>query len=226
MIRSGMGDKIGQYYMGLFQMLTGFVLAFFFGPQLAGWLLLFMPAIIICFICFLAGITGGIRELAVSYAQCAGYAEQALNGIKVVQTYGQEKLEGINYARYLEGPKKAQHTLVRNLSLGLAAIFAVIFFYYGYALTMGGKLRVDEVEISEGVKYDGGTIILVTFSVVTASFALAGVGQNIKIISEAQIAGNMAYSVIDHVPDVNPNATTYKIGDKELPIEPVNKDNL
>lgn len=91
---------------------------------------------------------------------------------------------------------------------------------------MGGKLRVDEVEIRDGVKYDGGTIILVTFSVVTASFALAGVGQNIKIISEAQIAGNMAYDVIDHVPDVNPDAKTYKHNGSELPIMSVKKDNL
>jgi hypothetical protein len=36
------------------------------------------------------------------YAQSAGYAEQALIAIKVVQTYGRELKEAANYNKYLE----------------------------------------------------------------------------------------------------------------------------
>ena len=35
------------------------------------------------------------------YAQSAGYAEQALLAIKVVQTYGREVKESLNYNKYL-----------------------------------------------------------------------------------------------------------------------------
>ena len=63
-------------------------MAFVFGPQLAAWCLLFMPVILIATVCFFVSIIGGIRELGVAYAQSAGYAEQALQGIKVVHTYG------------------------------------------------------------------------------------------------------------------------------------------
>jgi len=37
-----------------------------------------------------------------AYAQSAGYAEQALGAIKVVQTYGQEELEINNFTKHLE----------------------------------------------------------------------------------------------------------------------------
>jgi len=41
-----------------------------------------------------------------SYAQSAGYAEQALQAIKVVHTYGQEELELKNYSKYLTNARE------------------------------------------------------------------------------------------------------------------------
>jgi ABC-type multidrug transport system fused ATPase/permease subunit len=37
-----------------------------------------------------------------AYAMSSGYSSQALEGIKVVHTYGQEGLELKNYRKYLE----------------------------------------------------------------------------------------------------------------------------
>jgi hypothetical protein len=37
-----------------------------------------------------------------AYAQSAGYAEQALQSIRIVQTYGREMLEYNNYTKYLD----------------------------------------------------------------------------------------------------------------------------
>jgi ABC-type multidrug transport system fused ATPase/permease subunit len=54
------------------------VLAFYFGPQFAAWLLLFLPVMLIVTVIFIASIIGGIREMSVAYAQAGGYAEQAL----------------------------------------------------------------------------------------------------------------------------------------------------
>jgi hypothetical protein len=42
------------------------------------------------------------------------------------------------------------------------------------------------------------------FSVIFGSFYLGGAGPHIKSISEAKIAGKMAYDVIDAIPDVDP----------------------
>lgn len=173
MIRSGMGDKVGQAFMGLFQMIVGFALAFTYGAELAAWLLLFMPLIMFAAIFLFAGVIGGIREIAVAYAQSAGYAEQALHGIKVVHTYGQEVLESNNYKKYLTLPKEAQAKLVRNVSLGLAFLLSFIFLYYAYALQMGSKMKLDGKEVSPGVKYDSAIILIVLFSIITGSFTIA-----------------------------------------------------
>jgi len=61
-----------------------------------------VPIICIAFLNFLTSIIGGIRDVQVAYAQSAGYAEQALQAIKIVQTYGQEKLEARLYVKHLK----------------------------------------------------------------------------------------------------------------------------
>ena len=61
-----------------------------------------------------------------AYAKSGGYAEQALNGIRVVSAFGQEDREVQNYEKYLG---EAQRAGVRtNAWVG-----------FGYALTSGIK---------------------------------------------------------------------------------------
>lgn len=88
------------------------------------------------------------------------------------------------------------------MAIGIAAIFSAIFFYYGYALYMGGLFRIDEVEVSPGRLYSGGIVVGTMTSILIASFQIGGISQNFKVIAEARVAGRMAYDVIDAVPDV------------------------
>ena len=43
-----------------------------------------------------------------AYAQSAGYAEQALNAIRIVHTFCNEALEHRNYIKFLERTKSVQ----------------------------------------------------------------------------------------------------------------------
>jgi len=79
----------------------GFAAAF-----LLGWLytlILFGMAPIIAATGVLMAVSmeDGFKEQMKSYGQSAGYAEQALQAIQVVNTYGQEALESKNYEKYL-----------------------------------------------------------------------------------------------------------------------------
>jgi hypothetical protein len=56
-------------------LIAGFFMGFYFGPQFAAWLLLFLPVMLIITIIFIASIVGGLRELGIAYAQAGGYAE-------------------------------------------------------------------------------------------------------------------------------------------------------
>lgn len=47
-----------------------------------------MPFLVFVLIVFVAGIVSGIQTMMRSLAQSSGYAEQALQAIKVVQAFG------------------------------------------------------------------------------------------------------------------------------------------
>lgn len=116
----------------------------------------------------------------------------------MVQTYGTEMLESQNYTKYLAKSDDAQRKMANNFSLGLAALFLTIFWFYGYALYFGANLRVNETEIRPGETYTAGVIISVMSCVIIGSFALGGASSNWKIVTEARVAGKMANDTISH----------------------------
>jgi len=81
-----------------------------------------------------------------SYAQSAGYAEQALQSIKIVQTYGNEELELNNYCKYLDRAKKVQRktSILSAISMGL--MFYAMMLFYAAAFYFGGYLRWNKIE--------------------------------------------------------------------------------
>lgn len=83
-IKNGLGIKVGQLIQSICQFFAGFIIAFIQGWHFTLILFGFTPLIICTFGCMMASIIGGIREIQKTYAQSAGYAEQAFQAIKVV----------------------------------------------------------------------------------------------------------------------------------------------
>ena len=103
-----------------------------------GWLysltlLAFFPFIFAISILITVTVQKGFMSNMKEYAQSAGYAEQALNAIRVVQAFGQEKLEKLNYEKYLG--KAKQSGIKSNLKAAavVGAFFSIIFFFYSYS---------------------------------------------------------------------------------------------
>ena len=72
-----------------------------------------------------------------AYGQSAGYADQALNAIRVVVAYGQELKEVQNYSKYLGRARKAGIKTHFKGAFSIALFFTTMFATYGYAFYMG-----------------------------------------------------------------------------------------
>ena len=75
-----------------------------------------------------------------AYSQSAGYAEQALNAIKVVFAFGQEETEIKNYEKYLN---KARITGIKTHLVGALAIggfFCTLYGFYTFAFYVGSYM--------------------------------------------------------------------------------------
>ena len=119
-----------------------------------------------------------------AYSQSSGYAEQALQAIKVPFTYGNELLESKNYDKYLYLAKEAANERSWLLSRAIffvnitkELIFAYAYYFGGYALTHSWTNY-------DGL-YTGGAIFTVINSTVLALGMLGSAVTQFKFVFEA-----------------------------------------
>jgi ABC-type multidrug transport system fused ATPase/permease subunit len=105
-LQRGIGEKLGQFIMSIFTFFFGFAFAFYWGWLYTAILCASLPVMAGMGIGMAMSFEGGMIQQMKAYAQSAGYAEQALQAIRVVHTYGQETLECTNYAKYLNRAKE------------------------------------------------------------------------------------------------------------------------
>lgn len=208
-IQRGTGDKVGNIIMSVASFLLGFVFAFLYG-----WL---MTLILLAFFPVMALMGGGmgvvlgdnLKESMKAYAQSSGYAEQALNAIKVVHTYGQETLELKNYKKYLSRTRTVGKKIAMKKGVGNAMLFMLIYAFYAYAFFWGGYLRYNLVMNGDKL-YTGGAVIGILFCVLFGAFNMGAAGPHFAAVAEGKIGGKLAFEVIDHVPSVEPDDKSAK----------------
>lgn len=169
-IQRGIGEKVGQTVMSVGMFLVGFVFAFFLGWLYTLILIASVPILGCAGGLMSAALMSGMAEAMRAYAQSAGYAEQALQAIKVVHTYGQEKLEHRIYSSQLEKARQNSGTQTIKSACGQGSMFLIFFGFYCYGFFFGGYLRWNEVKSQSGEPYKSGTIIAIMFMVVFGAF--------------------------------------------------------
>ena len=87
-LKKGMGTKVGNAIQAGASFFLGFAFSFYWGWLMNCILLAFVPVIIFAGVLMAAALQSGLTESLKAYSQSAGYAEQALQAIKIVHTYG------------------------------------------------------------------------------------------------------------------------------------------
>lgn len=211
-IQRAIGEKFGNIIMSVSSFFLGYAFAFYWGVYFTLILLGCLPVMMASGLILGISVQGGIVEQLKAYAQSAGYAEQALNAIRIVHTYCNEQLEHTNYIKYLENAKKKQFKFTMISGLGGGMLFFVLQLLYAAAFWFGGYLRIENITDAGSDKpYTGGQIIAIMFSVIFGAFNVGGAVPHIKSLTEGRIAGKFAWDVMDKVPKVNPNERGEKL---------------
>ena len=124
-------------------------------------------------------------------------------------------LEEINYGKYLSRALVTGKKMARKTAIGKSSLLSIIFCFYAYAFFWGAYLRWNNVEAKDGA-YSGGVIITVMFTVIFGAFNLGTAVNHLKTVQEGQIAGHLAFEVIDHKPLVPSNGTGYEVTREQL----------
>jgi len=125
-VQRGTGEKVGNIIMSGSSFILGFFAAFYFGWKLTLILLAGLPFVLMSGVAMGAMFETGAVENMKAYAQSAGYAEQALQSVKIVHTYCNELLELTNYTKYLDRAKMKQRKYAFYQALANATLFGII----------------------------------------------------------------------------------------------------
>ena len=138
-------------------------------------------------------------------------AEQALQSIKVVQTYGREELESRNYNKYLQRVLTQSSKINVAKSVGGSFFNTILTLFFGYSFYFGGYLRWSKFETFSGELYNTGDIIAVLFLLLVATIMFGSIGASMPAVAKAQIAGRFTFNVIEHIPEIKCNEEGSKV---------------
>lgn len=203
-MQKALGEKMGTIILAFSMCVAGLTFAFTKGWSFSLVLLVVFPFLGFTTALMAKVLAQGSQETMKAYGQSAGYADQALNAIRVVVAYGQEEKEVRNYTKYLNRARDAGIKTHRRGSFAMALFFASIFGTYAYSFYLGS------VWIYKGFPnhtfdrpYSAGDILSCFFGVIFGMFSVGLATPNIKAVTEGKVAGKLAFDIIDRKPQID-----------------------
>ena len=179
-MQKAIGEKIGIIIMAFGMSVAGLLFSFFKGWYFSLILLIYFPVMLIAGICVGISFSIGFSENMKAYGQSAGYAEQALNAIKVVFAFGQEEKEAQNYEKYLNRARKVG---IKTHTFGGLATGFFFFSLYGYFTWAfySGSFMITRKEWNDNTDkfYTSGDILACFLGIVYGVFSLGLAAPNI-----------------------------------------------
>ncbi|KAL0079725.1 P-loop containing nucleoside triphosphate hydrolase protein [Phycomyces blakesleeanus] len=200
LIQDGISEKFGLFTTAIAQFVTGFIVAFVKGWQLAVVMLATLP--------FMAGvgaimgvyITKYTLKTQTSYAEAGSVAEQVFSGIRTVYSFSLQSRFSELYSIKLE---KAKQTGIKRgliLGFGLGAFMFILFATYALSFWYGGQLVIKG-------KLNGPTVLVVFFAMIMGAMALLQLPPNLSAVSSACGAAYKIYDTIERVPEIDPDSS-------------------
>ncbi|KAI9255701.1 P-loop containing nucleoside triphosphate hydrolase protein [Phascolomyces articulosus] len=199
LIQDGISEKCGILLQSLGAFVSGFVIAFVKGWNLAVIILATMPVLAACGGAIGYFITKFTLQTQDAYAEAGAIAEQVFAGIRTVYSFSLQNRFALRYEEKLVKAREVGMKRGIYLGIGFACFLFVLFATYGLSFWYGGKL------VQQG-KMDGATVLVVFFSMIIGAMSLMQLPPNISAVSTAAGAAYKVYSTIDRVPTIDPDS--------------------
>lgn len=198
--QSGVGEKVGKLIFAFSMTLSGIIVAFIFGWQLAlillgVWPITFLAARMIGY-----ATTTNLESVKSSYLTCGGYVDEVLSEIRTVYAFCAEDYEKKKYLDELGKPQESmvKSSLIMGLSVGL--VYSASELFYGIGFFVGSHLIQNAVwNYYRGEPYNCSSVLTVFFGAFFSMISLGMLAPHLGAIREAQIAAYEMYELIDSV---------------------------
>jgi ATP-binding cassette subfamily B (MDR/TAP) protein 1 len=228
-LQEGIGEKLCMLVGVAGSFISSIAVAFANGWELTLVLLTMIPLMTLASGVMAWTTTAMASQELDAYAKAGTIAEEVLAGIRTVIAFGGESKEMIRYEDHLRDAQRSGilRSMVTGVSSGL--ISGIMFFMYGLGFWYGVKLIMDDRESLECqkclpfdhdcakgcVRYNAKSIIIIFFSILSASFELGQTAPYIEALTMAMGAAGAIYHIIERRPTINSSS---QAGVHDLPV--------
>jgi ABC-type multidrug transport system fused ATPase/permease subunit len=195
-IEEALGNKFGGGLSGFFQLITGFVIGFFYSWRLTLVVLGVVPlmcAAIGVLMSILSKFTSKTMDASAHSSKIAGEAISAQRTVIAMNMQAQiEALFKVDVDRM----EKFGNTISKNITLAFAIFMGLQSGLYSLALWYGSTL----------VKSGGltsGEVFIVLWAVMMGGFGATGIITTLQVVQKGKVAGYKVFEVIDRVPTID-----------------------
>ena len=214
LIKNGLGEEVGTIIRGAAQMLTGFIIAFYYYWLLALVVTSVMPLLVVSAWYLFTSATALVAKEQAAYADASNVASQALYNVRTVASMCAESRVARLYRAAVVKAERAAQSNGLNMGLAQGALYLVMFgcyavaFWYGSQLISESWTRPECIQIAAGtnipfIRADGppecvdvGKVLIVFFSIFIASFSVSQVAQPLGNVATALGAAHHIFGVI------------------------------
>jgi len=197
LIQDGLSDKVAMIVQNIATFVSGFVIAFVRGWQLA---------LVLCVVFPVLGVGAAFMSKVLatratagqdSYGNAGSVAEESISGIRTVVALGNEERCIQRYDEALQEGLEQGKKQSLTTGVGIGAMMLCIFSCYALAFWYGSIL------IEQGV-YNGGQVLNVFFAVMIGAFSFGGMAPNVSSVGTAMGAAYKLYTTIDRKSPIDP----------------------
>lgn len=202
-IQVATGEKFANILMAFSMSLSGYVIGFTLGWKYALAALASFPLTGLIIFMFILVLQWSYKAGQEAFKMSSTYAEQALNAIKVVVAFGQERKEIERFEKYLE---KARLVGIRGhfySAIGYALNNGAVLLVFAYGMYIGAVFVHNSVYNDiKGRGYTAGDTISIFFGVVFGTLALGIGAPNFKALAQGRVAGKTILDTISRKPEI------------------------
>jgi len=196
--QNGVGERVTAFILNFSMLLSGFIIGFVKGWQLALVICACVPLMVVG-----AAMYGFVlQKIAIvtnkAYSKAGAIAEECLAGVRTVVSLGGEDREVLRYKNGLDIAKKQVLRFYYWAGFAIGTKFCTNFLAYALGLWYGSKLLYDGTYNPViGGAYKPGDVLTVFFSILIGAGSISQIAPCIAVFAEAKVAASDAFKIID-----------------------------
>jgi len=209
-LKEGISSKLGEGIRYTAQFITGYIIGFTKGWNMALYMLAVVPLTAVSIIIVMSKAKKGAEISAKMYAKAGAVAEDALGSMRTVASLNAEQKIASEYESHVNNVRDTKISQGKVIAISVGIVFGSIWITYGVGLWAGAHF----VSTKNSAINTPGDVFSVFFGILIGTISLAQISPALQAVGQAQGAAKEVLKILDRESTIDPLSDQGVIPDK------------